>query len=85
MLSSDQTTSYVAGTTNQIFFHQKSDTKIDVLVNVETGTIEFYDQRLIPVVSHTIADRKWMEGIVKVVYDGWNEDGMKTKGEEICI
>ncbi|KAG1050667.1 hypothetical protein G6F43_007076 [Rhizopus delemar] len=82
MLSSDQTTSYVAGTTNQIFFHQKSDTKIDVLVNVETGTIEFYDQRLIPVVSHTIADRKWMEGIVKVVYDGWNEDGHVYDGSD---
>lgn len=82
MLSSDQTTSYVAGTTNQIFFHQKSDTKIDVLVNVETGTIEFYDQRLIPVVNHTIADRKWMEGIVKVVYDGWNEDGHVYDGSD---
>jgi hypothetical protein len=34
MLSSDSTKSYVVGTTNQIFFHHKSDTKIDVLVNV---------------------------------------------------
>lgn len=34
ILSSEKTRSYIAGTTNQIFFHQKSNTNIDVLVNV---------------------------------------------------
>ncbi|KAI8054815.1 transport protein Avl9-domain-containing protein [Thamnidium elegans] len=72
MLSSDQTKSYVVGTTNQIFFHHKSDTKIDVLVNVETGTLEFYNTQLVSLVSPTIADRRWMENIVKVVNDTWN-------------
>lgn len=33
VLSSEKTLSYVVGTTNQIFFHQKSNTNIDVLVN----------------------------------------------------
>ncbi|KAG2212399.1 hypothetical protein INT47_001760, partial [Mucor saturninus] len=72
MLSSEQTKSYVVGTTNQIFFHHKSDTKIDVLVNVETGTLEFYNPQLVNIVSPTIADRRWMENIVKVVNDTWN-------------
>lgn len=75
MLSSDQTKSYVVGTTNQIFFHHKSDTKIDVLVNVETGTLEFYNTQLVSLVSPTIADRRWMENIVKVVNDTWNTNG----------
>ncbi|KAI8092354.1 AVL9/DENND6 domain-containing protein [Gilbertella persicaria] len=75
MLSSEQTTSYVVGTTNQIFFHHKSDTKIDVLVNVETGTLEFYNQQLVSLVSPTLADRRWMENIVKVVNDTWNQNG----------
>ncbi|KAG1178027.1 hypothetical protein G6F70_000019 [Rhizopus microsporus] len=74
MLSSDQTHSYIAGTTNQIFFHHKSDTKIDVLVNVETGTLEFYNQSLVSCVSHTIADRRWMESIVRVVNDTWSQN-----------
>lgn len=34
ILSSEKTHAYVVGTTNQIFFHQKSDAHIDVLVNV---------------------------------------------------
>lgn len=34
MLKSNTTKSYVAGTTNSIFFHHKSDIDIDVLVNV---------------------------------------------------
>lgn len=75
MLSSEQTKSYVVGTTNQIFFHHKSDTKIDVLVNVETGTLEFYNPQLVNFVSPTIADRRWMENIVKVVNDTWNTNG----------
>lgn len=75
MLSLDQTHSYIAGTTNQIFFHHKSDTKIDVLVNVETGTLEFYNQSLVSCVSHTIADRRWMESIVRVVNDTWSQNG----------
>ncbi|KAI8334479.1 transport protein Avl9-domain-containing protein [Blakeslea trispora] len=73
LLSSEQTQSYVVGTTNQIFFHHKSDTKIDVLVNVETGMLEFYNQRLSHLVSPTLADRRWMEDIVKVVNDTWNQ------------
>ncbi|KAI8365811.1 transport protein Avl9-domain-containing protein [Choanephora cucurbitarum] len=73
LLSSEQTQSYVVGTTNQIFFHHKSDTKIDVLVNVETGILEFYNQQLSHLVSPTLADRRWMEEIVKVVNDTWNQ------------
>ncbi|CAO3609522.1 unnamed protein product [Cunninghamella blakesleeana] len=74
MLSSNVSKSYVAGTTNQIFFHHKSDIDIDVLVNVENGTLEFYNQKLASVVNHTIADRRWMEKIVKVVNDTWDEN-----------
>ncbi|OAD70697.1 hypothetical protein PHYBLDRAFT_115220 [Phycomyces blakesleeanus NRRL 1555(-)] len=67
MLSSEKTRSYLVGTTNQIFFRHKNDTNIDVLVNVETGTIEFYNQQLASVVNPTMADRRWTEKIVKVV------------------
>lgn len=80
MLSSEQTKSYVVGTTNQIFFHHKSDTKIDVLVNVETGTLEFYNPQLVNLVSPTLADRRWMENIVKVVNDTWNTNGKESFG-----
>ncbi|KAL7330991.1 hypothetical protein PS15p_203247 [Mucor circinelloides] len=74
MLSSEQTKSYVVGTTNQIFFHHKSDAKIDVLVNLDNGALEFYNQQLVSLVNPTIADRRWMENIVKVVNDTWNQN-----------
>lgn len=83
MLSSEQTRSYVVGTTNQIFFHHKSDTKIDVLVNVENGTLEFYNPQLANLVSPTIADRRWMENVVKVVNDTWNQNGIKSIKENV--
>ncbi|KAI8141594.1 transport protein Avl9-domain-containing protein [Fennellomyces sp. T-0311] len=73
MLSSEKTRSYVIGTTNQIFFHHKSDIKIDVLVNVETGSLEFHNQQLSNIVGPTMADRRWMEKIVRVVNDTWDE------------
>ncbi|KAL0076098.1 transport protein Avl9-domain-containing protein [Phycomyces blakesleeanus] len=72
MLSSEKTRSYLVGTTNQIFFRHKNDTNIDVLVNVETGTIEFYNQQLASVVNPTMADRRWTEKIVKVVNSTWD-------------
>ncbi|CDS09209.1 hypothetical protein LRAMOSA10569 [Lichtheimia ramosa] len=73
ILSSEKTHAYVVGTTNQIFFHQKSDAHIDVLVNVESGTIEFYNHKLENLVSPTLADRRWMEKIVRVVNDTWDD------------
>lgn len=39
ILSSEKTHAYVVGTTNQIFFHQKSDAHIDVLVNVSIDRV----------------------------------------------
>jgi hypothetical protein len=42
---------------------------------VETGTLEFYNPQLVNVVSPTIADRRWMENMVKVVNDTWNQNG----------
>ncbi|GAN01239.1 cytoplasm protein [Mucor ambiguus] len=79
MLSSEQTKSYVVGTTNQIFFHHKSDAQIDVLVNLDNGALEFYNQQLVSLVNPTIADRRWMENIVKVVNDTWNQNGNPSR------
>lgn len=85
MLSSEQTNSYVVGTTNQIFFHHKSDAKIDVLVNLDNGALEFYNPQLVSLVNPTIADRRWMENIVKVVNDTWNQNGIYLKHFQLQI
>ncbi|KAI0822074.1 transport protein Avl9-domain-containing protein [Trametes gibbosa] len=75
---------WLCGSTNSIVTQQK---EIELLVNVETGTIEFRDAKLERFVGLTPADRKWMDDIVKDVNDGWNEDtdmaiGMHFRGSD---
>ncbi|KAI0357549.1 hypothetical protein OH77DRAFT_1476284 [Trametes cingulata] len=74
---------WLCGSTNSIVTQQK---EIELLVNIETGTIEFRDPKLERLVGLTPADRKWMDDILKDVNDGWNEDphatGMHFKGSD---
>ncbi|KAI0769078.1 transport protein Avl9-domain-containing protein [Trametes elegans] len=75
---------WLCGSTNSIVTQQK---EIDLLVNIETGTVEFRDPKLERLVGLTPADRKWMDDIVKDVNDGWAEDpdmsvGMHFRGSE---
>ncbi|KAI0632312.1 transport protein Avl9-domain-containing protein [Trametes polyzona] len=75
---------WLCGSTNSIVTQQK---EIELLVNVETGTIEFRDPKLERLVGLTPADRKWMDDIVKDVNDGWDEDtgmsvGMHFRGSD---
>lgn len=65
--------SWLCGSTNSIVTARK---EIDLLVNTETGVLEFRDPKLERSAGLTPADRKWMDDIVTDVNDGWNdEDG----------
>ncbi|EPQ25998.1 uncharacterized protein PFL1_06453 [Pseudozyma flocculosa PF-1] len=66
-----QSRSWLVGTSNSIFKQQK-DCKIDVVVDLETSTLEFQDLRLQQIVGLTPADRKWMDEIVHTVNETWN-------------
>ncbi|RUS33261.1 transport protein Avl9-domain-containing protein [Jimgerdemannia flammicorona] len=72
ILSAPTTSAYLVGTTNQIFLHHKAEIGVDVLVNVEQGTLEFYNQGLSSLVGLTMADRRWMDKIFKTVNDTWD-------------
>ncbi|ORY89037.1 transport protein Avl9-domain-containing protein [Leucosporidium creatinivorum] len=75
-----QTRSFLVGTTNSIF-QQQRDCRIDVLVRIESGTIDVLDPKLQSLLALTAADRKWMEEIVATVDAGWNaEDPSRPKG-----
>ncbi|KAJ7851670.1 transport protein Avl9-domain-containing protein [Mycena olivaceomarginata] len=68
-----QLDSWLCGSTNSIVTARK---EIDLLVNTETGVLEFRDPKLERSAGLTPADRKWMDDIVTDVNDGWNdEDG----------
>jgi hypothetical protein len=73
MIISKETTSYIVGTSNTIFLHNK-ECNPDVIVNVDDFTIEFKNKELEHVVSLTPADRKFIDEIIKIVDNSW-EDG----------
>ncbi|KAK7022103.1 UDENN domain-containing protein [Favolaschia claudopus] len=63
--------SWLCGSTNSIVTARK---EIDLLVNTETGVLEFRDLKLEKLAALTPADRKWMDDIIKDVNDGWNDE-----------
>ncbi|KAJ7617522.1 transport protein Avl9-domain-containing protein, partial [Mycena polygramma] len=65
------TKSWLCGSTNSIVTARK---EVDLLVNTETGVLEFRDPKLERSAGLTPADRKWMDDIVKDVNDGWNDE-----------
>ncbi|KAJ7780744.1 transport protein Avl9-domain-containing protein [Mycena maculata] len=65
------TKSWLCGSTNSIMTQRK---EIDLLVNTETGALDFRDPKLERSAGLTAADRKWMDDIVKDVNDGWNDE-----------
>ncbi|PCH39859.1 hypothetical protein WOLCODRAFT_97921 [Wolfiporia cocos MD-104 SS10] len=78
------TQSWLCGSTNSIVTQQK---EVDLLVNIENGTMEFRDPRLERVAGLTPADRKWMDDIVRDVNDTYVDDptqplGMHFKGSD---
>ncbi|GAA5991714.1 hypothetical protein JCM10908_001104 [Rhodotorula pacifica] len=66
-----KTRSYLVGTTNSIF-QQQRDCHIDVLVNIDSATLEILNPKLTSLVTLTAADRKWMDEIVTLVDQSWN-------------
>ncbi|KAG7088103.1 hypothetical protein E1B28_012128 [Marasmius oreades] len=81
-----ETKSWLCGSTNSIVTQQK---EVDLLVNAETGTIEFRSTLdLEAKVALTAADRKWMDDIVRDVQESsegqfkGSDDYLRFKFEE---
>lgn len=75
-LIKSQTRSFLCGSTNAIVRQQKD---IELLVDVESCSIEYRDPTIERAVALTAADRKWVDEIVKDVNDTWNteDSGMR--------
>ena len=59
---------------------------IEILVNIESGAVEFKDPKIERAVSLTPADRKWMDEIVRDVNESWDaeEHGLSHAGMQ-CV
>ncbi|GAA6005131.1 Avl9p [Rhodotorula paludigena] len=66
-----KTRSFLVGTTNSIF-QQQRDCQIDVLVNIDSASLEILNPKLTPLITLTAADRKWMDELVTLVDSSWN-------------
>ncbi|KAL6632009.1 hypothetical protein LY90DRAFT_278643 [Neocallimastix californiae] len=73
MLTSKETVSYIVGTSNAIFLHNK-ECNPDIIINVDDFTIEYRNKDLERILSLTPADRKFIDEIIKIVDNSW-EDG----------
>ncbi|KAF9279847.1 late secretory pathway protein avl9 [Linnemannia elongata] len=73
ILQDPRTRSYIIGTTNAIFLHNR-DCGTDVIVNTEPGTIEFLQDSLSGILSLTSADRRWMDEIIQAVNESGSTD-----------
>ncbi|KZS96061.1 hypothetical protein SISNIDRAFT_483460 [Sistotremastrum niveocremeum HHB9708] len=80
-----ETKSWLCGSTNSIITQQKD---MDILVNIETNTLEFRNSQVERLVNLTAADRKWIDDLVRDVNQTWNEGdptrptGMQFKGSD---
>ncbi|GAA5891353.1 hypothetical protein JCM8208_002596 [Rhodotorula glutinis] len=66
-----KTRSYLVGTTNSIF-QQQRDCHIDVIVNIDSASLEILNPKLTSLITLTAADRKWMDELVTTVDASWN-------------
>ena len=67
--------SWLCGSTNSIVTQQK---EVDLLVNTETGILEFRNPKLERLVTLTSADRKWMDEIMRDVTESLGDHGSAT-------
>ncbi|KAG0320405.1 late secretory pathway protein avl9 [Dissophora globulifera] len=77
ILQDPRTRSYIIGTTNAIFLHNR-DCATDVIVSTEPGTVEFLQDSLASILGLTSADRRWMDEIIEAV----NDDGVNDAQTE---
>ncbi|GJJ74122.1 hypothetical protein EMPS_06480 [Entomortierella parvispora] len=94
ILQDPRTRSYIIGTTNAIFLHNR-DCGADVIVNTEPGTIDILQDSLSSALNLTSADRRWMDEIIEAVNDGGvndaqteytgSDDYLRAKFEEYIL
>ncbi|KAJ3119119.1 late secretory pathway protein avl9 [Phlyctochytrium bullatum] len=86
VLMSPTTKSFLVGSSNAIFLHNKS-CGIDAIVNVDNGTLEITDSALSSAVSLTGADKRFIDEIVKGVTTTWCQEDAEdpTLNSQICF
>ncbi|KAI8588358.1 transport protein Avl9-domain-containing protein [Geranomyces variabilis] len=70
ILLSQDTKSFLVGTSNSIFLHHKA-LALDVIANVDTGAIEIVNPAVAPLLNLTTPDKKFIDDITRSVVSTW--------------
>ncbi|CAB4255460.1 similar to Saccharomyces cerevisiae YLR114C AVL9 Conserved protein involved in exocytic transport from the Golgi [Maudiozyma barnettii] len=76
-IKSEKTNFFVVGSSNSLLFERR-DELCDILVNVDTLSLEIINKSLDGPLQLTGHDKKWIESIVAIVEETWNENDDET-------
>ncbi|SMN21630.1 similar to Saccharomyces cerevisiae YLR114C AVL9 Conserved protein involved in exocytic transport from the Golgi [Maudiozyma saulgeensis] len=76
-IRSEKTNFFVIGSSNSLLFERR-DELCDILVNVDTLSLEIINKSLDAPLQLTGHDKKWIESIVAIVEETWNENDDET-------
>ncbi|CEP23746.1 unnamed protein product [Cyberlindnera jadinii] len=79
-----KTPHYVIGTSNALLLNQKAQ-MCDVLVNLDTRTVEIVDQTLVQPLHPPYYDRKWMSHVAQAVAKSWSDNYSAFLGSDDYI
>ncbi|KAJ3276187.1 late secretory pathway protein avl9 [Terramyces sp. JEL0728] len=82
VLTSANTKTFLAGTSNAIFAHHKA-CAIDVVAHADDGNLEIVNPAVAPLISLTAADKKFIDDIIKPVTASWQPDNDMSQIQEI--
>ena len=76
-IKSEMTKFFIVGTSNSLLSEQR-DELCDIFINVDEKSVDLIDKSLAPILQLTSHDKKWIESIVSLVTDTWNENDEET-------
>ncbi|GMM55992.1 Avl9 protein [Maudiozyma humilis] len=76
-IKSVNTKFFVIGSSNSLLYERKAEL-CDIFVNVDDVTVEIIEKTLQPALQLTGHDKKWIESIVAIVEETWNENDDET-------
>ena len=76
-INSDKTKFFVIGSSNSLLYERKNEL-CDIFVNIDDFTVEIMEKTLHPALQLTGHDKKWIESIIGIVEETWNENDDET-------
>ncbi|KAI8913023.1 transport protein Avl9-domain-containing protein [Powellomyces hirtus] len=84
ILLSQDTKSFLVGTSNSIFLHHKA-LGLDAIANVDTGAIEIVNPAVVPILNLTSPDKKFIDDITRTVVSTWAPEEDMSMNQQLSF